>query len=178
MRVTRKALLVLLIPALAAAQSLGDAAQKEKERRKKIQHSGTASPVITDDELKSNHGTLANDPKAAPAASPQASPKPGAAAPTPASVDPRRDEESWRSRVAEAQVRIDDAKKRYDMLNGLSLVGGEYYVDENGKPLITSLEQLRKLIAQAKAQMDAAQNALDGLLESARQQNVPPGWLR
>lgn len=178
MRLKGKALLLLLVPAVAAAQSLGDAAQKEKERRRKAQHSSAPSPVITIEELKSNRGSLANDPKAAPAAGPQASPKRDGTAPTPAPVDPRRDEESWRSRVGEAEAKIAEAKKRYDTLNGLSLVGGEYYTDENGNPMITSLEQLRRMIATAKAQMDAAQKALDDLLESARQQGVPPGWLR
>jgi hypothetical protein len=30
----------------------------------------------------------------------------------------------------------------------------------------------------AKADLDAAQKALDDLLEEARRANVPPGWLR
>jgi hypothetical protein len=80
--------------------------------------------------------------------------------------------------VAEAQAKVDEAKERYATLNSLTLTQGEYYADENGKPLITSLEQLRKLIAEARVKMDAAQKALDDLLETARQQSVPPGWLR
>jgi hypothetical protein len=100
-------------------------------------------------------------------------------APTPAPApDPREQEEAWRHRVAEAQAHLGEAKAHFDLLNGLSLGPGDSYVDENGKPLITSLEQLRKLIAEAKVDVDGAQKALDDILETARQQGVPPGWLR
>jgi hypothetical protein len=177
MRVSRLAVVALLFPVVSAGQSLEDAAQKEKERRKKLQQSGGSSTVIGDEALKSNHGTLANDPNAPPAV---ASPKDPATKgrPTPAPPDRRQEEAAWHNRAAQAEERLSEAKKRYDMLSGLSLVGGEYYVDEEGKPLVTSLEELRKLIAQAKEQVDEAQKALDALLESARQQGVPPGWLR
>ncbi len=183
MRVRSVLVIGFLVPSLAVAQSLGDVAQKEKERRKKIQHAGGSSKVVTEEELKANHGSLANDPKAQPATTPSQSSVPKPAAPTPPPTttpapDPREQEESWRHRVAEAQARLAKAREHYDLLNGLTLGPGDSYVDENGKPLITSLEQLRKLIAEAKVEVDAAQKALDDLLETARQQGVPPGWLR
>jgi hypothetical protein len=177
MRVVGLAVLALLVPVVTAAQSLEDAAQKEKERRKKVQQSGASSTVIGDEALKSNRGTLANDPKAPPAVTSSKDPA-AKASPTPALPDRRQEEAAWRSRVAQAEERLSEARKRYEMLNGLSLVSGEYYVDEDGKPLVTSLEQLRKMIGQAKEQVDAAQKSLDSILESARQQGVPPGWLR
>jgi hypothetical protein len=179
-RIGLRVALVLLVPALAVGQSMDDAAQKEKERRKKLQQAGVSAKVITDAELKANHGSVANDPKAPPATtSPQPSAAKPPAAPTPAPTpNPREQEESWRHRVVEAQGRLGEAKEHYDFLNSLSLGPGESYVDENGKPLITSLEQLRRLIAEAKANVDAAQKALDDLLETAREQGVPPGWLR
>jgi hypothetical protein len=33
------------------------------------------------------------------------------------------------------------------------------------------------MIAAAKAEMDAAQKAIDSLADQARRQNIPPGWL-
>ena len=39
-------------------------------------------------------------------------------------------------------------------------------------------EQLQAMVAQAKANMLAAQKALDDLEERARRQSIPPGWLR
>jgi hypothetical protein len=177
MRVAGFVVLALLVPVSLVGQSLEDAAQKEKERRKKVQQSGASSTVIGDDELKSNHGTLANDPTTPPAVASSKDPS-TKASPTPAPPDRRKEEASWRSRAIQADQQLSEAKKRYDALKGLSLVSGEYFVDEDGNTIARSLEELRALIAQAKDQMDAAQKALDTLLESARQQGIPPGWLR
>jgi hypothetical protein len=70
------------------------------------------------------------------------------------------------------------AEERYNFLNSLHLVQGEYYVDENGKPVITSLAQLRRMINEAKVELDSARAALEKLREEARRAGVPPGWFR
>jgi hypothetical protein len=44
--------------------------------------------------------------------------------------------------------------------------------------VIGSVGELQKLTADAKAELDAAQKALEDLEEEARRANVPPGWLR
>jgi len=180
----RFALTILLLAATAAsspAQSLSDAAQKEKERRQKVrEQSGGESRVVTGEALKSNGGKLANDPKAA-------SPSPKAGSPSLLSSPPRAIDESasrsneesqWRSRARAAEARVERAQKAYDTLRDMYLVNGEYYADKDGRPLVTSVEQLQRLTEQARAELDAAKKALDDLQESARRQNVPPGWLR
>lgn len=56
---------VLGMPALLWSQDLADAARKEKERRSKVQAAGG---TLTNDDLKTTKGQLANDPSQAPLA--------------------------------------------------------------------------------------------------------------
>lgn len=169
-------LLSLLAPSFAVGQSLDEAARKEKERRKKLQESSARAKVVDEENLKANKGSLANNPDSVGAAPAQASS--AKEAPTTPSRDQNRDEQAWRDRVARSEARLADAKQRYEALSGLTLVQGQYYVDKDGKKVITSLEQLRQKIEQAKAESDAAQKDLDAVLEAARRTGVPPGWLR
>ncbi len=115
--------LAMVLPALVSAQSLGQVAEKEKERRKQHEKTGAKAPVISEEELKSNKGRLANDPS-----------EPGAATPgttstapiTPPSgrdvVDTRtgktlvRDKEQLQRLVAEAKASMVAAQKALDDL--------------------------------------------------------------
>jgi hypothetical protein len=183
----RYGLATLLLVAAATptpAQSLSDAALKEKERRQKVrEQSGGSSRVVTETELKSNGGKLANDPSVV---SPSQPPNGGSSVfeATPAreagdASAPRSNQEGqWRSRARAAQARLDRAQKAYDTLRSMFLVDGEAYVDKNGRAVVTSVEELQRLTAQAKAELDAAQKALETLQETARHQSIPPGWLR
>jgi hypothetical protein len=178
----------LLLPAVSFSQSLGSAAQKEKDRHKKNQEAGVKAKTVTDDDL------VANRPADAPA--PSSSSPSSSSSSTPADrsgtvtgvVPPSNDdaeagrrlvlETQWRTRMAVARTRLEKAKKTHDTFTKMSLVPGEEYVDERGRAVATSAEQLQRLTAQAKAEMDAAQKNLDDLEERARRENVPPGWLR
>ena len=60
----------------------------------------------------------------------------------------------------------------------MHLVPGYEYVDSSGRTVIRSIEELQGLTARAKAEREAAEKALEDLLEEARRANVPPGWLR
>lgn len=180
----RTAVLMLTLPSLAWGQSLGEVAQKEKERRKQNEQAGVKARVVTEEDLKNNKGQLANDPGAASAksATPTKPPQDESLFPEEESrssgPDRRQQEASWRARAAQARERIAATKKAYEFLNSQYLAQGERFVDEQGRTVIASVEQLREMIAKAKAAMDAAQKALVDLEESARRQNVPPGWLR
>lgn len=175
---------LLLWPSLAFGQSLGDAARKEQERRAKLKAEGVKARAVTEDDLGTE--TVA-------APNPSASPKPGAAAtktpaadasPAPAggvedeARQRRQSEDAWRRRAALAQARLERATKRYDVLSKMALSPGEYYVDNENRPLITSVEQLQRLTAEAKAEQEAAQKAIEDLEDEARRASVPPGWLR
>jgi hypothetical protein len=140
---------------------------------------------VTSNELAATKGELANDPGApAPSPRPVAPAKPAGRAPKTESAVPDSDterreaEEVWRSRAAAARQLVADWQERYDYWSSLHLDWGHYFVDENGKKLVSSPENLQKLIARAKVQLDAAKQAVQDLEDSARRQNVPPGWLR
>ena len=173
----RMTALLMLLPAVVSAQSLGQVAEKEKKRREQNEKTGTKAPVITEEELKNNKGQLANDPNDASATANLAASTPyasrGSSAPT------GRDEQAWRARAAAARARLAQATRTYEALNSQYLAPGESFVNrKTGQMVVRDREQLQQLVAQAKAQMVAAQKALDDLEDSARRQNIPPGWLR
>jgi len=167
----------LLIPVSAVAQGLGDVAKKEKDRR------GRAAPVpsktYTQDDLKALPPAANEGPSRSAEASASSS-SPGAASETTRQslndeADKRaRDEKMWRSRVAASRERVDAARKKYETL---AAHGGDprwpWEPDWMSDDVIAP-----EVIAAAKAELDAAQKALDDLLEEARRANVPPGWLR
>lgn len=171
--------LVLVLPALGLGQSLGAAAQKEKERRKKNQETGVKAKVMTDEDVAAVH-------QDAPATAASPSPRPSLfASPQDdtrsegGSDRVRKQQETrWRERMAQANARLERARKRYETLSQMYLAQGEYFADEKGRAVISSAEQLQRLTAQAKAELEAAQKAIDNLEDEARRAGVPPGWLR
>jgi hypothetical protein len=169
----------LALPGLAAAQGLGDASKKEKQRR--------ATPTAAPAKTYTQEQLLELPPVANEGASPPESvspvvitPMPRPAATTTRDEETSRaaDEERWRARVAEARAAADRTRRAHETLAGMTLVPGYVYADENGRTVIGSIEELQKLTASAKARRDAAEKALEDLLEQARRANVPPGWLR
>lgn len=175
-------LLVLLVPAVAGAQGLGDAAKKAQAQRKQTQQQGSKARTYTEDELRALPpiANAGDDAEASDASSPavENGSAAGGSGRDPGERLRKQDEQMWRSRVATANQRLAAAQKAYQTLSGMTLVPGYVYVDQNGRTVIHSVEQLQAMTARAKANLDAAQKALDDLLEQARRANVPPGWLR
>ncbi len=60
----------------------------------------------------------------------------------------------------------------------LNLVPGMRYVDEKGQTVIGSVRELQGLTRRARAELAAAEKALEDLHDEARRAGVPPGWLR
>jgi len=174
--------LVLAIPMHSTAQSLGEVAKKEKKRRETNQNHGSKVRVVNEDEVSTldEEPTVPVDLTEEESVEPSLPPSgdPSAKDSDPARNDRRQQEAEWRARVSEVNSHLSAAKEHFEFLSGLHLVPGEYYVDENGQPLITSLDQLRSMVAEAKTELDAAQKAMNDLKEEARKAGVPPGWLR
>lgn len=170
------ALVLQLLPSAGVAQGLGDAAKKEQARRKETQK-GTKARTYSEEELKALP-PIANENDSGAAAGTE--PTPAAAPDGGGGEDARRaqDEAYWRERVAKAQARLARARQAHQTLSKLVLVPGYVYVDQNGRTLINSVEQLQSMTARARASLDGAQKNLDDLFEQARHANVPPGWLR
>ncbi len=176
-------LLLLPWPNHGHGQSLADVAKKDKERRKQTEQDGAPTRVISDEDLAKGKGRLASDPRDAAGDDAAAPASPSPRASTTARGEDEGDvvvmsEVAWRTRAVAARNRLEKAQKLYETLSSQHLAQGEYFVDDNGRTLIGSPEALQKLVAQAKARVDAAQKAWDDLEESARRQRVPPGWLR
>ena len=159
---TRKVapILTLLLGGWASAQSLEEAARREKERQKAVEQASSVKS-FTEKDLADNRGQLASDPKAAP--------RPAGAPPS-GEEDRTRERAEWKSRLDAAESRLERAKKRYASLKDRVVLprAGGYYPAESAEDQAT----------RAKEELDKAQQALDDLLEEARRTNIPPGWLR
>jgi hypothetical protein len=166
--------LSLLLPfsltSLVLSQSLGEVAEKEKERKKKEQPAGKS---FTDADL----------PKRPPG---KASPAPS----VPPAPDPERDnkasEARWRAMARDRRVAISQAEKRVAEIQA-SLDGAGLDTDPNPpdafdpnrlQKLEARKAELRGDLASAKTTLAAAQKAFENLEEDARRSSIPPGWLR
>jgi hypothetical protein len=176
----------LALPMTAAGQSMGEAARKAKESRAKNARSGVKARSYTQDDVK-KAPPLANDPSqqavssgpSTPSEPPSPEPPPsesGASSSGPTVAG--RNEVAWRERIVEARNRIEAARKDYEYWSGYTMVAGDIFVDEQDRPVITSIEQLQGKTAAAKKAVEAAERALVNLEEEARRAGVPPGWLR
>lgn len=190
------AALLLAVPLVVAGQGLGDASKKEKARREQGKAPGTKTytqeDLATLPPVANEPASSAEEPAEAPLAGAPALTREGPARPPAAAGEPifqeetsgagqsarRSDESLWRGRVAQAKARVERARRKHQTLAGLNLVPGYEYVDERGRTVIGSVEQLQGMTAAAKADLDAAEKALADILEEARRAGVPPGWLR
>jgi hypothetical protein len=171
--------LLLALPELAAGQSLGETARKERERREKLRQAGDAAPLVTDDELAANKGTLANDPKQAVPAQPEAqrpATRGGRAVPQERGVP--NAEAFWRSRASAARRRAEEAQERCDAFQRMIRFGQPGSYDANGRLVIYSQQQMKQMADAADAELASAQAALEQLLEDGRRAGALPGWLR
>jgi Mg-chelatase subunit ChlI len=160
---------VSLLPAVdAGAQGLGDAAKKEKQRRERA---ANPAKTYTQGDLKAlppvaNEGSSSARTVSETASSAQTAPQP-AEQPGDSEAQKRgQDEKAWRSQVAAARERVAVTRKTYETVGPMNWAPEGEYVDFEG------------MKAAAKGQYEAAQKALDDLLEEARRANIPPGWLR
>jgi hypothetical protein len=172
------ALLVLgAVPAVVLAQGLGDASKKEKKRRAQ---STASAKTYTEADLDGLE-PVANEGDAEPQPDSASRELSAPVIPRTSSREEtgRRDEEQmWRSRVAQAEARIAEERAVYEHWTKQTLVPGYALVDENNRPVATSVEELQAITARAKARLEMAQKALADLREEARRAGVRPGWLR
>jgi len=142
----------------AVAQSLGESARKEKERRAKL--SGQKSKAYTDKDVGR---ALAppSEPQATGQSATSSPGSPGLATPAAkAEEDPTKTEAYWRNRVAEIRKRISDLEGQ------LSRPG----FDQDPTNL-SRRQRIEQDVEKARAELVA-------LAEEARRKGVPAGWLR
>jgi len=166
----RTALLFALASGLAVAplaQSLGDAARRERERRAK---EGTPkAPSFGDADLEAfrSEGTPAAAASPSPKSSPDAAPRAG---PSPAAEDEsavrKRQEAEWRVRFANARERVARARE----------AAWHEVVETNYVSGIPVQQRVRKY--EETEEVRQAQRALADLEEEFRRTGLPPGWAR
>ena len=179
-------LLLIVLPTLAWGQSLGDAARKERERREKNKKEGLVVREFSEEEIfgtDEEGDDVDGEGRSSDGEQPSASIAGESSSQESGTLvnesrDRRRDEAEWRSRFQDAKRRVETAREHVQILKELNLMPGERYIDARGNTVIRSLEQLRRLVAAADAELAAAEQALSDLREEARRAGVPPGWTR
>ena len=177
---------LMALPAVASGQSLGDAAKKERERRAKLREAGTSARTVTEDDLATTKGKLANDPKAKTAtseASESATRDQGTTVErrqVRPQADPSRNlEEYWRGRVAAARARVAAAEQRSRALEAMIRFGQPAEDDAtNPTRVIHSIYRMKEAADAAAAELAAAQANLESVLDEGRRAGALPGWLR
>jgi hypothetical protein len=169
--------LALLWPAAAAAQGLGDAAAREKQRRKTVPE--PAEPVVftnADLDERAREGSDAEG--AAEEAAGASEAEAGSAAVAPDAVDPVREtldrereeralqEREWRARFAESRARLAEAEARC----WREVIRTEFY---KGIPVQMKVQEFVETEEFRQAKADLA-----NLEEEFRRTGLPPGWAR
>jgi hypothetical protein len=196
-RRARRAALVLTLAGIApwlSGQSLGSAAEKEKDRHKKNQDNGVKARAVTDEELTKDRpvelppGTpppepkprgetarpskAAGSPPARKAVAPPGGPTPAHAEGAPANPD------AWRERMAQARQRLAWAERSRDAINSRLAQPAALPVDETASyeehdRLTGSPEQLRALLHRVQIEIDVAQKTVEVLEAEARRGASP-----
>lgn len=184
------ALMAMGTAAAASAQTLGDLARQEAERRKNIKSSGK---VITNESLRREvppepaPGTSAPAPAtgapAAPAAAAPAAaaPAPAAAAP-PAPPPPVSDEATWKKRMTDAR----DALRRSQMFaealqTRVNSLSADFVNRDDPAQRDVIAGDRQKTLAEmerVKSDIAAQQKAIEAIQDEARKAGVPAGWVR
>jgi hypothetical protein len=176
-------LLTLAVP--VCAQSLGDLAKKEAERRKTAP---PATKTYTNEDLKKlpplpddvKPGDKAKTDDAAKAGD---AAKPGQAKPDAASAPAAaKDEKYWRGRISAVKDEIAKNEAFRDALqsqiNGLS---ADFSARDDPNQRAKIADDRQKAIAQLAAVNEAITKAVKSIAdieEEARRAGVPPGWIR
>ncbi len=196
-RVTWWLLCVLVMSGFASAQSLGAAAREERQRREKNKEQGVVAREYSETQIFGDDGDENEDEVVASDESEDSAPDDTSPSTSPlghridvdiapeeseAIDEENRDrqlqETEWRTRFREARERVALAREQKAILDGVHHVEGMKLVDDNGNVIVETLDDLRRLVAQASQELIDAENAVKALEEQARREGVPPGWRR
>lgn len=185
------ALLVMMSVAAAGAQSLGEVARREAERRKTVKVPGK---IYTNDQLKADGRDVASVPTPGPNSA-QASPAPSTDTPTPSTGSPTpsrpgtgpvtatpTDEATWRGRVqtvreamSRSQIFADALQSRINALSA-DFAGR----DDPAQRATVATERQKSLdeLERVKKEIQQQNKTLTDIQDEGRRANVPAGWLR
>ncbi len=172
----------------AFAQSLGEVARKQAERRKTITGPVT---VITNDHLKpvpavpAKAAGEAGQPDVPEAGAPPdagAPPETGAPEQPPPPPDPTKDQEHWRRRMTDAIQQRDRNRFLMEAVQSrINALTTDFYARDDpfqrakiGEERQRTIEELARM----KLEQEKLEQKIADIVEEARRANVPPGWLR
>jgi hypothetical protein len=173
------ALLGVTAPRLVA-QSLGEVAKKEEERRKGVK---APSKVLTNKDLNAPPPSSAPPPAAAPA--PTADAKDAAKdkdAKDTKDKEPAKDEAYWRGRLKTLQDALDRNQTYSEALQTrINALNTDFVNRDDPAQRATIANDRQRATAELnrlKDQIQQDKKAIADLQEEARRAGVPPGWLR
>lgn len=190
---------LLLLAALASAQSLGELARKQRELKAgqpkatkvytndNIPKTGGLSTSeqtkteATDKETQTKEGEAAKPgdaTKAGEAAKPGEAPESKPAKPTAA-----EEEKKWRARFAKLRADLATEERKLDLYQReLNLANIQFYSNPDQamreQTMRTEVNNKTKDVEQQKAAVEAARKALSAAEEELQKKGLPPGWAR
>lgn len=173
---------VFLGGAAAEAQSLGDIAKKEEQRRKAVKE---PAKVYTNDDLK-KYPTPAPSPAqpapdaAAPAPVPAPDDKPEQ--PKPAGQEEPKDEAYWRGLITAARTKLERDESYLEALQSrVNALTNDFYArDDPAQRAVIWTQRTKALDEMERLKTEIAEGTknIAKIQEDARRAGVPPGWLR
>ena len=170
--------LSLVTSVAASAQSLGAVAKQEEARRKSVKATGK---VYTNESLHAEP-----PPSTPPAAAAATEPSSSQAAPAPApagdAADAKKDEASWKKRVATERESLERAKSFAEALQSrINALTTDFtnrddpaqraQVGSDRQKALTEMDRVKK-------EIEAHTKAIADIQEEARKAGVPAGWVR
>jgi hypothetical protein len=179
-RLSLAAALVLLGAVnVATAQSLGDVAKKEEQRRKTVKSSGK---VYTNDTLKADPTPSVPATNAA-GTTPAASAPPSTPAPAPSDdAADKGDEKTWRKRIADARDALQRSQTFADALQSQLNALTTDFVNRDDpvqrQQIANKRDSVLAELERVKKEVAANTKAISDIQEQARRAGVPAGWVR
>ena len=167
---------------LAPAQSLGDVAKKEEERRKAVK---TTGKVYTNGNIKPDPTTPSTPPPPAPTSGDQtakpASPAPGGTPEAAADTD-KKGETYWRKRISDERDAAQKAQAFADALQSqINALQTEFVNrDDPAQRALIAAKRDKALadLERAKKDVQERTKAITAIQDEARRAGVPIGWVR
>ena len=175
------AVALLFVATAVAAQSLGDLAKQEAERRKNVKTSGK---IYTNENVRSDPSSPA--PAAAPAAAsdtpaPASAPNPAQAG-APSKADDPKAEPYWKKRITTARDSLTRAQTFAEALQSRINVLSADFVNRDDPAqrnvIAADRQKATDELARVKGEIAQYQKAIADIQDEARRANVPAGWVR
>ncbi len=182
---------VLLLAALASAQSLGELARKQRELKA---GQPKATKVYNNDNIPKSGGLSTSDTPMPTAADKEKLAKEGEAAKAgegaktgeaagKAAKPSAEEEKAWRDRFTKLRADVTAAERTLDLYQReLNLANIQYYSNPDQamreQTMRTEINSKTKDVEQQKAAVEAARKALADAEDELQKKGLPPGWAR